>query len=162
MRFVVPKAISSQLVSQVLTPLGISLKDVNKGVYDGSWYGSGPVVTSVDPAANEPLASVQTASADDLVRCMQRCQAAKKTWQDVPAPKRGEVVRQMRLALEEKASLLGQLVSLEMGKIRSEGVGEVQEYLDICDYAVGLSRQLNGQVIPSERILPLILLQIHV
>jgi aldehyde dehydrogenase family 7 protein A1 len=68
----------------------------------------------------------------------------------MPAPKRGEIVRQMRAALNEKCEPLGQLVSLEMGKITAEGIGEVQEYIDICDYAVGLSRMMNGQVIPSE------------
>jgi aldehyde dehydrogenase family 7 member A1 len=75
---------------------------------------------------------------------------AKKVWSTIPAPKRGEIVRQMRVALKEKSEPLGQLVSLEMGKISAEGLGEVQEYIDICDYAVGLSRMINGQVIPSE------------
>lgn len=69
----------------------------------------------------------------------------------IPAPGRGEVVRQMRVALEAKKEPLGRLVALEMGKILPEGLGEVQEYIDICDYAVGLSRMLNGKVIPSER-----------
>jgi len=69
----------------------------------------------------------------------------------IPAPKRGEIVRQMREALYEKREALGQLVGLEMGKIFPEGLGEVQEYIDIADYAVGLSRMLNGQIIPSER-----------
>ncbi len=72
----------------------------------------------------------------------------------VPAPKRGEIVRQMRQALSAKTSELGMLVSLESGKIVAEGVGEIQEYLDICDYAVGLSRMINGQVIPSESKMP--------
>lgn len=153
MKFVAPKSITSQLVSQILAPLGLSAKEANKGVYDGSWYGSGPVITSVDPATNEPIGSIQTASPSEFEKCLGQCKNAKRAWQDVPAPKRGEIVRQMRLALEEKSTLLGQLVSLEMGKMRSEGLGEVQEYLDVCDYAVGLSRQLNGQVIPSERML---------
>lgn len=69
----------------------------------------------------------------------------------MPVPQRGEIVRQMRVALDEKKQELGKLVALEMGKILPEGVGEVQEYIDICDYAVGLSRSLAGQVIPSER-----------
>ena len=68
----------------------------------------------------------------------------------IPAPKRGEIVRQMRVALSEKKLALGKLVALEMGKIFPEGLGEVQEYLDIADYAVGLSRMLNGSVVPSE------------
>jgi aldehyde dehydrogenase family 7 protein A1 len=69
----------------------------------------------------------------------------------MPAPQRGEIVRQMREALSAKKEPLGQLVALEMGKIYQEGLGEVQEYIDVADYAVGLSRMLNGQVIPSER-----------
>ena len=77
--------------------------------------------------------------------------AAYKIWAEVPAPKRGEIVRQIGDALRAKKKPLGQLVSLEMGKIMAEGEGEVQEYIDICDFAVGLSRNLNGKVIPSER-----------
>jgi hypothetical protein len=69
----------------------------------------------------------------------------------LPAPKRGEIVRQMREALAAKSQQLGMLVSLESGKIVAEGIGEIQEYIDVCDYAVGLSRMLNGAVIPSER-----------
>ena len=69
----------------------------------------------------------------------------------MPAPARGEIVRQIGLAVRERVNELGALVSLEMGKIRAEGVGEVQEFIDICDYAVGLSRIMNGQVLPSER-----------
>lgn len=72
-------------------------------------------------------------------------------WRETPAPKRGEIVRQMRDALNDKLEPLGALVSLEMGKILPEGKGEVQEYIDICDYALGLGRSLNGQVVPSER-----------
>lgn len=69
----------------------------------------------------------------------------------MPPPKRGEIVRQMRVALDDKKEALGKLVALEMGKILAEGIGEVQEYVDICDYAVGLSRMIGGSVIPSER-----------
>ena len=79
---------------------------------------------------------------------------AKVLWREMPVPKRGEIVRQMRSALDAKKDALGALISLEMGKILPEGLGEVQEYLDIADYAVGLSRMLNGSVIPSERISP--------
>ena len=87
---------------------------------------------------------------EEFKKVVESCNEAKQMWKSIPAPKRGEIVRQMRVALQEKAEPLGQLVSLEMGKIGSEGLGEVQEYIDICDYAVGLSRMLNGQVIPSE------------
>lgn len=82
---------------------------------------------------------------------MELMQTAKAIWRDLPAPKRGMIVREMREALNEKIGALGALVSLEVGKILPEGVGEVQEYIDVCDYAIGLSRMLNGSVIPSER-----------
>ncbi len=73
------------------------------------------------------------------------------TWpSQTPAPRRGEIVRQMRVALDEKKEALGKLVALEMGKILPEGLGEVQEYLDICDYSIGLSRTIGGSVLPSE------------
>lgn len=76
---------------------------------------------------------------------------AWNVWADLPAPQRGEIVRQIGNALRERKEDLGKLIALEMGKILSEGEGEVQEYIDICDYAVGLSRMLKGQVLPSER-----------
>lgn len=76
---------------------------------------------------------------------------SKRLWRSLPAPKRGAVVASMKAALEEFKEPLGALVSLEMGKILAEGIGEIQEYIDICDYAIGLSRSINGQVIPSER-----------
>lgn len=78
-------------------------------------------------------------------------EAAKATWQAVPAIKRGDIVRQISDELRRLQQPLGRLITLEMGKIVAEGVGEVQEHIDICDYATGLSRMLNGQVIPSER-----------
>ncbi|KAG6383210.1 hypothetical protein SASPL_157047 [Salvia splendens] len=82
---------------------------------------------------------------------MEACADATKIWMQIPAPKRGEIVRQIGDALRTKLHHLGRLVSLEMGKILAEGIGEVQEIIDMCDFAVGLSRQLNGSVIPSER-----------
>ncbi len=77
-------------------------------------------------------------------------------WLQIPAPQRGEVVRQIGDALRQKKKLLGDLLSLEVGKIAVEGAGEVQEYIDMCDYAVGLSRMLGGRVFPSESEWPLI------
>lgn len=74
-----------------------------------------------------------------------------KIWSSKPSPLRGEIVRQLGDELRAKKSALGKLISLEMGKIESEGLGEVQEAIDICDYATGLSRMLNGKIIPSER-----------
>ncbi|KAF3821492.1 hypothetical protein GH733_009534 [Mirounga leonina] len=122
---------SSLLINQAqyawLKELG--LREENEGVYNGSWGGRGEVVTTYCPANNEPIARVR----------------------QVPAPKRGEIVRQIGDALREKIQILGSLVSLEMGKILVEGVGEVQEYVDVCDYAVGLSRMIGGPIFPSER-----------
>uniref|UniRef100_A0A8D2N4D7 aldehyde dehydrogenase (NAD(+)) n=1 Tax=Zonotrichia albicollis TaxID=44394 RepID=A0A8D2N4D7_ZONAL len=86
-----------------------------------------------------------------LTLMLKKAKEAWKVWADIPAPKRGEIVRQIGDALRQKIKVLGSLVSLEMGKIFVEGVGEVQEYVDVCDYAVGLSRMIGGPILPSER-----------
>lgn len=97
------------------------------------------------------IASVREGTVEDYNAAVVATKEAAKVWSEVTAPKRGEIVRQIGDALRQKKKPLGQLVSLEMGKILAEGEGEVQEYIDICDFAVGLSRSMNGQVIPSER-----------
>ena len=95
---------------------------------------------------------MKTGNLDDYEKCVSAAEDAWKIWADLPAPKRGEIVRQIGEALREKIEPLGKLVSLEMGKIVPEGIGEVQEFVDICDYAVGLSRMMPaGTVFPSER-----------
>ncbi|XP_050296838.1 alpha-aminoadipic semialdehyde dehydrogenase [Anthonomus grandis grandis] len=132
-----------------LSQLGI--KETNFGVYDGKWKGSGRIVQSVCPGNGKIIAEVQEGSLTDYESCIKASEAAWHIWADIPAPKRGEIVRQIGDALREKLTPLAQLVSLEMGKILPEGKGEVQEYVDICDYAVGLSRMLSGSVMPSER-----------
>uniref|UniRef100_A0A673JZB5 Aldehyde dehydrogenase domain-containing protein n=1 Tax=Sinocyclocheilus rhinocerous TaxID=307959 RepID=A0A673JZB5_9TELE len=129
----------------------LGLSEDNDGVYNGSWGGQGQVVTSYCPANNEPIARVRPATMAEYEETVQKAQEAWKVWADVPAPKRGEVVRQIGDALRGKIKALGSLVSLEMGKIYVEGVGEVQEYVDVCDYAVGLSRMIGGPILPSER-----------
>ncbi|XP_064131813.1 alpha-aminoadipic semialdehyde dehydrogenase isoform X2 [Loxodonta africana] len=129
----------------------LGLREENEGVYNGSWGGRGEVVTTYCPANNEPIARVRQASIADYEETVKKAREAWKIWADIPAPKRGEVVRQIGDALREKIQVLGSLVSLEMGKILVEGVGEVQEYVDICDYAVGLSRMIGGPILPSER-----------
>jgi len=106
---------------------------------------------SVSPVDGKLLASVRTATPEDYERVVQRAEAAFQKWQTVPAPKRGEVIRQLGNALREAKQALGELVTLEAGKIVAEGQGEVQEMIDICDFAVGLSRQLYGLTIASER-----------
>ena len=136
-------------------PLGLlkrlGLGPVNSGVFDGQWSGSGPVLTSVSPIDGQALGTVCTATAEDYERVMERASSAFASWQSVPAPKRGELIRQFGHALRAAKSDLGHLVTLETGKILAEGEGEVQEMIDICDFAVGLSRQLYGLTMPSER-----------
>ncbi|KAH9665254.1 Aldedh domain-containing protein [Citrus sinensis] len=118
---------------------------------NGKWKAHGPTVSSINPANNQKIATVVEASLEDYEEGMKACSEASKIWMELPAPKRGEVVRQIGDALREKLHHLGRLLSIEMGKILPEGIGEVQEVIDMCDFAVGLSRQLNGSVIPSER-----------
>lgn len=129
----------------------LGLKSDNPGVFWGTWGGQGELTTSVCPANNQPIAKVVQGNADDYEKCIEASKEAWNVWVDIPAPQRGEIVRQIGHALREKRQLLGQLVSMEMGKIIAEGVGEVQEYIDICDYAVGLSRMFSGSIFPSER-----------
>jgi len=129
----------------------LGLEEKNCGVFNGSWGGSGEVVTSLSPANGRPIAQVTTGSLADYESCVEAAEEAWKVWADIPAPQRGEIVRQIGEELRKYLVPLGNLVSLEMGKITPEGIGEVQEYVDICDYAVGLSRMMPGKVIPSER-----------
>jgi aldehyde dehydrogenase (NAD+) len=133
----------------ILKKLG--LRADNPGVFGGQWLGSGPLLESVSPIDGKVLASVRTASAADYERTVERASAAFAAWQSVPAPKRGELVRHLGNALRDAKAELGKLVTLESGKILAEGEREVQEMIDICDFAVGLSRQLYGLTMPSER-----------
>ncbi|HPO92301.1 MAG TPA: aldehyde dehydrogenase family protein [Phycisphaerales bacterium] len=109
------------------------------------------VIVSENPATGEALGAVTLDSAQDLEREIAASVETFKTWREVPAPQRGLLVRALGDEFRKFKEPLGELVSLEMGKIRAEGLGEVQETIDIADYAVGLSRQLPGQVFPSER-----------
>lgn len=142
----------SARAQSVLDKLNLRNDDVLDGIYDGSWRkGKGQVLESTEKATGEVLARVSTGSAEDAEQAMERTREAYKEWRMVPAPKRGEVMRKIRVKLADNLDALGSLVSLEMGKIKAEGVGEVQEFIDIADYAVGLSRSMAGQVLPSER-----------
>jgi len=136
---------------QVLNRLGI--KDVNKGATTGQkWVDTkGDITSSVSPIDGEVIAKVSNATAEDYESVISMAEEAFSVWKSVPAPNRGEVVRQIGLALRESKEDLGFLVSLEMGKIYQEGLGEVQEMIDICDFAVGQSRQLYGYTMQSER-----------
>ncbi|KAK9014157.1 hypothetical protein V6N11_005326 [Hibiscus sabdariffa] len=135
---------------EFLTEIGLSSSNLGCFV-NGTWKGSGPTISTVNPANNQKIAEVIEGSIQDYEEGMQACSEAAKIWMQVPAPKRGDIVRQIGDALRSKLLQLGRLVSLEMGKILPEGIGEVQEIIDMCDFAVGLSRQLNGSIIPSER-----------
>jgi aldehyde dehydrogenase (NAD+) len=140
---------SSKSTAAVLKKLG--LKPSNPGAFHGEWAGSGKVLKSISPIDGKLLATVRTATLAEYEQTIERAQAAFRTWQQVPAPKRGEVIRQLGNALRAAKTDLGRLVTLEAGKIVAEGQGEVQEMIDICDFAVGLSRQLYGLTIASER-----------
>jgi aldehyde dehydrogenase (NAD+) len=137
----------------ILDRLGLS--DLNPGVSTGAddWAlaPDADVLTSYDPATGAPIAAVQLATTDAYDRVVDQAAARFRTWREVPAPKRGDVVRDLGQALRAAKEPLGDLVTLEMGKIRAEGHGEVQEMIDICDFATGLSRQLYGLTIASER-----------
>src|SRR5438046_2690673 len=129
----------------------LGLTDVNDGVFDGEWRGSGAKIDKISPIDGQRLASVRTASADDYDKAITRAQEAFLKWRVTPAPVRGETVRRLGNALRELKHELGQLITLETGKIIAEGEGEVQEMIDICDFSVGQSRMLYGLTIQSER-----------
>lgn len=134
----------------ILDELG--LEKVNSGVCgQGFFEAGGEVIDSVDPATGQVIASVRQASREDYERVVREAQVAFEKWRAIPAPRRGELVRRGGEAMRSKKDALGKLVTLEMGKILQEGLGEVQEAIDIADYAVGLSRQLYGLTTHSER-----------
>ena len=134
----------------VLAALGI--EGENSGVFAGTWLpGNGPELVSIDPTTEEAIGSVRGADISDYEAAITVAQDTFKEWRMVPAPERGNYVRLIGNALREYKEPLGALVSMETGKIRAEGEGEVQEMIDIADFAVGLSRQLYGLTIASER-----------
>ncbi len=133
----------------------LQISDVNPGACFGpeGWIADpqGRETVSCNPATGEPIARIIQATASSYERVVSEAANAFRSWRMIPAPKRGEVVRDLGSALRELKEPLGDLVSLEMGKIQAEGRGEVQEMIDICDFAVGLSRQLYGLTMASER-----------
>lgn len=137
-------------MQDILNRLGIASQ--NGGVFIGNQQlGSGEVIASVSPVDGATIASFSTATAQETDQAISAAQNAQKQWQKTPAPLRGEVVRQFGNALREHKADLGALVSYEMGKSYQEGLGEVQEMIDICDFAVGQSRMLYGMTTHSER-----------
>ena len=137
-------------IDKALEQLGI--KETNNGTSTGSeFFGSGETISSHSPVDGALIAKVTTTTEADYEKVMNAASNAFTTWRSVPAPQRGEVVRQFGEKLRELKEPLGKLVSYEMGKSYQEGLGEVQEMIDICDFAVGLSRQLHGLTMHSER-----------
>ncbi len=131
----------------------LGIVDVNNGVTTGTTWvkTSGDITSSLSPINGTEIAKVSNATIDDYEMVVNKAQEAFSIWREIPAPERGEVVRQIGLALRQNKRDLGKLVTLEMGKIYQEGLGEVQEMIDICDFAVGQSRLLNGFTMHSER-----------
>lgn len=138
-------------IKEALATLGI--KRSNAGVSTGAkWYKtSGGYIKSYSPVDGKLIGLVNAADEKSFKKVVAKSQEAFKVWRTWPAPKRGEVVRQIGVALRKYKEPLGKLVSYEMGKSYQEGLGEVQEMIDICDFAVGLSRQLHGLTMHSER-----------
>ncbi|MCA8957675.1 MAG: aldehyde dehydrogenase family protein, partial [Planctomycetes bacterium] len=134
----------------VLRELGIASE--SSGAYDGTWLPtSGELLTSTNPATGAPIGHVREATAADYPKVSAAAHDAFLRWRAVPAPVRGDYVRRIGEVLRAHKEPLGRLVTLEMGKILEEGRGEVQECIDIAEFALGLSRQLYGLTIQSER-----------
>ena len=129
----------------------LGIEDLNLGGYSESWLGSGADLDCITPVDGTLIAKVKQCNSGDYGTIMQRSSQIFKKWRMEPAPKRGEVVRNLANAFRKHKTALGKLISWEMGKIQAEGEGEVQEMIDIADYAVGLSRQLYGKTMHSER-----------
>jgi aldehyde dehydrogenase (NAD+) len=137
-------------IQEALQQLGV--KAINEGTSTGSNnFSNGELIKSYSPVDGQLIGKVKTTTKEDYERMMDAAISAFKIWRIIPAPQRGEIVRQFGEKLREKKEALGKLVSYEMGKSYQEGLGEVQEMIDICDFAVGLSRQLHGLTMHSER-----------
>ncbi|WMI68752.1 aldehyde dehydrogenase family protein [Mangrovimonas sp. YM274] len=137
-------------IEKALEELGI--ENINEGTSTGTQsFSNGDIIESYSPVDGQLIAKVKSTTKDDYEKVMEAATSAFKVWRNTPAPQRGEIVRQFGDKLREKKEALGKLVSYEMGKSYQEGLGEVQEMIDICDFAVGLSRQLHGLTMHSER-----------
>lgn len=138
------------MIQNELQKLGV--KEINDGTSTGAnWFSNGEIIESYSPVDGKLIGKVKATTQEDYEKVIATAQEAFKTWRSIPAPKRGEIVRQFGLKLREYKAELGKLVSYEMGKSYQEGLGEVQEMIDICDFAVGQSRQLYGFTMHSER-----------
>src|SRR6516225_6283879 len=134
-----------------LQQLNIKTENLGTSTGSGNIAGKGEKIDSYSPVDGKLIGSVWGTSKEDYDKVLQTAQQGFLEWRKVPAPKRGEIVRQFGEALRRYKEPLGKLVSYEMGKSLQEGWGEVQEMIDICDFAVGLSRQLYGLSMHSER-----------
>ena len=139
-------------MNKILDSLGLEASNA------GTWYGSdssengsAPLIASINPASGETIASVRSTTTDEYERLVSEAQDSFREWRKLPAPVRGGAVRLIGEALRDNKDALGSLVTLEMGKIKAEGDGEVQEMIDIADFAVGLSRMMYGKTMHSER-----------
>ncbi|HNZ66275.1 MAG TPA: aldehyde dehydrogenase family protein, partial [Planctomycetota bacterium] len=142
-------SVMNEKMKEILQRLGIEKK--NYGCFNGEWFGNGNVLTSTSPITGEVIAEVVQGTVEDYEKVIASAQKAFEEWRMIPAPRRGDIVRQIGMELRKYKEDLGALVTLEMGKILVEGKGEVQEMIDICDFAVGISRQLYGLTMHSER-----------
>lgn len=132
----------------------LGIKEINPGAYGGwQWQHnhSSHWLSSVNPATGHPIAKVSTATLEDYHYLIAESEKAADFWQNYPAPLRGQIVREIADVLRKNKAALGSLIALEMGKTKQEGDGEVQEMIDIADFAVGLSRMLYGKTMHSER-----------
>lgn len=139
------------MIAELLEKFGIH--HTHSGVFAGDWITKpwGPEFDSLNPSDGKVIASVMCASSENYEQVLVRAGEGFKKWREVPAPMRGEIIREIGIALRKHKKDLGLLITLETGKILSEGQGEVQEMIDMCDFATGLSRQLHGLTIASER-----------
>ena len=130
----------------------LKINEINLGTSIGSnWFAQGDIISSYSPTDGNLIAKITSSSKEDYEKVILEAEKSKDIWADIPAPKRGDIIRQLGEKLRTEKNTLGKLVSYEMGKSYQEGLGEVQEMIDICDFAVGLSRQLYGNTIHSER-----------
>ena len=148
-------------IKNVLDNLGIKAENSGSAVGSHWFMTRGEKIASYSPVDGSLIAEVNSATNTEYEACIEKANDAFKSWRMVPAPKRGEIVRQFGELLREKKEDLGKLVSYEMGKSYQEGLGEVQEMIDICEFAVGLSRQLHGLTMHSERALHRMYEQYH-
>src|SRR6056297_1906415 len=144
------KTVTAFGIEKALKELG--LKEINNGTSTGKdWFSNGEVIESYSPVDGALIGKVKATTKEDYEKVITTAEKAFKEWRTMPAPQRGEVIRQFNDELRRLKEPLGKLVSYEMGKSYQEGLGEVQEMIDICDFAVGLSIQLHGLTMHSER-----------